>query len=349
MLETPQGNLVESAAIARFLGRQGDSRLSGSDAFEQAQVDQFVDITNTQIWPHTFVIGKAIFGWAPVETEAFNNASKDLKAAIITINAHLQGKTYLVGEKLTVADLVLTFGLLLPFQVALDAGFRKSVAPNVAALVERVLALPEVRARLGHVRLCAKALKPVAPPKKEEKKEEKKAVVQAAPAEPKKKDVDPLDELPPSKLVLPDFKTYFVNLADKRGEGMKHFFDNYDPEGYSLYYAKYDKAEGEGTVLYQFSNLMGGFLQRLDDFRKHCFAMMAITGDEPNLDIESVWLFRGKGIPPRMDEHPQWEYYQPRELNVNNEADRQLITDFWSAKADDVINGRKVQQCKLHK
>lgn len=220
----------------------------------------------------------------------------------MTLNTHLQGKTYLVGEKLTVADLVLTFGLLIPFQTSLDAGFRKSVAPNVAALVERVLALPEVVARLGNVRLCAKALKAVAPPKKEEKEEKKVAPV--AVQEPKKKETDPLDELPASKLVLPDFKTYFVNLPDKKGEGMKHFFENYDKEGYSLYYAKYEKAEGEGTVLYQFANLMNGFLQRLDHFRKHTFSMMAITGDEPNLDIESVWLFRGKGIPPAMDEHP---------------------------------------------
>lgn len=78
---------------------------------------------------------------------------------------------------------------------------------------------------------------------------------------------------------------------------MKHFFENYDPEGYSIFYAKYDKYQGEGEVLYQTSNLMNGFLQRIDYFRKHAFAVMAILGDEPDLDIESVWLFRGKGLP----------------------------------------------------
>lgn len=267
----------------------------------------------------------------------------------MTLNTHLQGKTYLVAERVTVADIVVAFGLLLPFQVALDGGFRKSVAPNVSAWLERVLALPEVVSRIGHARLAQKALKPVAPPKKEEKKEQKKVEQPKEEVEVKKKDVDPLDELPPSKFVLPDFKTYFVNLADKKGEGMKHFFENYDAEGYSLYYAKYDKAEGEGTVLYQFANLMNGFLQRLDHFRKHCFSMMAITGDEPSLDIESVWLFRGKGIPAAMNEHPQWEYYQTRELNINNEADRQLIADFWTCKTDDVVQGKKIQNCKMHK
>ena len=294
----------------------------------------------------------AIFGWSVVETEAYNTAVKDLKAHIITLNSHLQGKTYLVGERLTIADLVVAFTLITAFQTALDGGFRKSVAPNVAAWMDRVLSTPEVVSRIGHVKLCQKVLKPVAPPKKEEPKKEVKPVAKADGEEEEakpKKQVDPLDALPPSKLDLPVFKTYFVNLADKRGEGMKHFFDLYDSEGYSLYYAKYDKAEGEGAVTYQFANLLNGFLQRLDDFRRHCFGSVIMTGDEPDLDIESVWLFRGKGIPPRMDEHPQWEYFKSRVLDENNEADRQLITDFWSAKAGDVVNGKKAQIVKLHK
>lgn len=191
--------------------------------------------------------------------------------------------------------------LILPFQVVLDGGFRKSVAPNVTAWLERFIALPEVVKRLGHVKFAAKPQKAVAPPKKEEVK---KPAAQAAKKEtadeaPMKKETDPLDELPPSKFDLPAFKTYFVNLPNeqKKTEGMDKFFEDYDPEGYSLYYAKYDKYEGEGVVLYQTSNLMNGFLQRIDSFRRHTFAMMAIVGEVPNLDIESVWLFRGKGIP----------------------------------------------------
>jgi len=86
---------------------------------------------------------------------------------------------------------------------------------------------------------------------------------------------------------------------------MNHFFANYDKAGYSIYYAKYEKYEGEGVVLYQTSNLMNGFLQRIDEkFRRHTMATMMIVGEEPNLDIESVWLFRGQGIPIQMQEHP---------------------------------------------
>jgi Elongation factor 1 gamma, conserved domain len=96
---------------------------------------------------------------------------------------------------------------------------------------------------------------------------------------------------------LYNFKTFFVNNKDKRGEGMQFFFDNYDKAGYCIYFIHYEKYEGEGTVLYQTANGMNGFLQRVDHFRKHTFAMHAILGEEPNLEIMGVWLFRGHGVP----------------------------------------------------
>jgi len=87
-----------------------------------------------------------------------------------------------------------------------------------------------------------------------------------------------------------------------------------------------------------------------DKFRNHCFSMLAILGEEPNLEIEGVWLFRGKTVPQEMLDHPQFEYYQRRELDVNNEADRKLISEFWSAKAEVTkANGHIVQECKMFK
>jgi elongation factor 1-gamma len=232
--------------------------------------------------------------------------------------------------------------------------------PLVSAWLEGLAKLPEFVGRIGNVKFTQKPLKPVLAEKKKEE-------VKAAPAKPAPKPAaaddddevekkpagkNPLDLLPPSKFVLPEFKTYFVNLGDKKAtEGMDHFFKNYDPEGYSLYFVHYDKYEGEGVLLYQTSNLMNGFLQRMDDkFRNYTFSMLAILGDEPNLEIEGVWLFRGKGVPQEMLDHPQFEYYQRRELDIKKEEDRKLISDFWCAKAEvTTANGHKVQECKMFK
>ena len=325
-LETAEGYLVESAAIARYIARIGAGNLHGATSLEQAQVDQWIDITHSTLEAPEMTIMKATFGWAVVETDAYNTAVKDIKDHLKMVNTHLQGKDYLVAGRLTVADVVVALALIPVYQVALDMGFRKAM-PNVTAWLEKFVKLPEVVSRLGNVKFCAKIVKPVAPPKKEEKKEEKKVAAKPKKEddeghEEKKKEKNPLDNLPPSKFVLPDFKNIFVNSKDKKGEGMKLFWDCYDPEGYCLYFAHYEKYEGEGVVLYQTSNLMNGFLQRLDSFRNHVYATMCILGEEPNLEIESVWMFRGKGIPQEMIDHPQWEYYTKRELDITKEEDR---------------------------
>lgn len=347
-LETEEGVIFESAAIARYIARKAGSGLNGANEFEAGQIDQFIDFTNTSLFPHAMNIYRATFGWAPVDAEVYNDAVKLYKENLRTLNTHLQGKDFLVGSNLTVADVVVALHLVIPMQVALDPGFRKAM-PNVTAWFEKFIKLPQVVKRIGAIKLAQKTIKPILAAKDEKKAAPKQEAKKEDTPAPAKKEENPLDVLPPSPFDLFNFKTFFVNVPDRRGEGMKHFFENYDKEGYSIYHLHYDKYEGEGQVQYQFSNLLNGFLQRIDHFRKHAFAMHLMLGTEPNLEIEGVWLFRGKGIPQEMKDHPQFEYHTVRELNVDNEADRKTITDFWAAKVGDTINGQPVVEAKLHK
>jgi len=170
----------------------------------------------------------------------------------------------LVGNRLTVADIFVAVVLLLAFQTTLDAGFRKAM-PNVANWVERVVKLPQVVAQMGNVKFCAKAIKPTlteAPKKEQPKPQAKKETGKEEEDEdkPKKKEENPLDKLPPTTFNLYDFKTFFVNVPDKKGEGMKRFMEEYDREGYSVWFLDYEMYEGEGKVLYQTANLLNGFL-----------------------------------------------------------------------------------------
>jgi len=51
-LETPEGHLFESAAIARYLGRKNpSSKFAGSNEHEAALIDQWIDFTNTNVQP----------------------------------------------------------------------------------------------------------------------------------------------------------------------------------------------------------------------------------------------------------------------------------------------------------
>jgi elongation factor 1-gamma len=259
-LETEQGVLFESAAIARYIARKNTGAgLLGSNEHEASQVDQWIDFVNTALAPHNMIVYRATFGWVPVEAEVYNEALKTIKENLRVLNTHLQGKEYLVGGNVTVADIVVGIHLTIPFQIALDPGFRKAM-PNVTAFFEKFVKYPQVIKRLGNVKACQKTIKPQLPPKEEKKaaapkKEEKKDDAPAV-----MKETNPLDVLPPSKFDLYNFKTLFVNSPDRRGEGMKFFFENYDTEGYSIYFLHYDKYEGEGTVIYQFANLLNGFL-----------------------------------------------------------------------------------------
>lgn len=356
VLETPEGNLVESATIARYIASQGQGNLGGATPFETALVNQWIDFSHTTLFPHLYPLIKAAFGHGDlIQESVYKHELQEFKSAIQLLNTHLQGKTHLVANRVTIADIAVAVQLIPIFQTILDGGFRKAMA-NVSSWLDNLVKLPEVVKRMGHVKFAAKAIKVnfAAPPKKEEAPKPvavaKKADDEEGEGE-KKSGKNPLDSLPPSSFVLPDFKSFFVNLGDKKAtEGMARFFETYDPQGYTIYFVHYDKYEGEGVVLYQTSNLMNGFLQRMDDkFRHHVFSMTAILGEEPNLEIQGVWLFRGKGVPQEMLDHPQFEYYKRRELDVTKDEDKKLISEFWCAKEGSTANGMKVQECQYFK
>jgi len=298
MLETPEGNISETIAIAKYLAH-GHATLLGANAVEQAQVDQWLFYAISTALPPQFPAIMAIHGWSDqITSEAFTASTSATKAVCKTINGALTAD-FLTGANVTVADVVLASFFIVSMSTTLDGGFRKAM-PKFAAWFARVTALPEFVAVAGHIKPCAKALKPVlkAAEKKEVKKEapKPKADDDEEPAE-KKKEVNPLDALPPSSFDLFNFKTFFVNHKDKKGEAIDEMLKIFDPEGFSFYYLQYEKFGNEGQVLFKTTNLCKGFLQRFDSFRKHAFARHCVIGEEPNLEIEGVWLWRGQGIP----------------------------------------------------
>lgn len=105
-----------------------------------------------------------------------------------------------------------------------------------------------------------------------------------------------LDMLPPTNFVLDEFKKEFMNSKDK-AEVMKGFWKKYDVEGYSLWHIHYQKCGNQGKMLFKTSNLKTLFLQKLEKLRKYAFAVHGVYGTEPDLEVEGVWMWRGKDIP----------------------------------------------------
>jgi len=159
-LETPEGTFCESAAIARYIGRiKPHTNLVGSNNFESAVVDQWIDFNQGTVGPNLATTMLATYGWMPVEKEKYDNAVKALKSACTTLNVYLQGKEWLVGKHVTVADVVLGVSIVNAFQSVLDGGFRKAMA-SLTSWVDRFIALPEFVSIMGKVKFCAKVFPP---------------------------------------------------------------------------------------------------------------------------------------------------------------------------------------------
>jgi hypothetical protein len=93
------------------------------------------------------------------DAKTFTDLVNKVKAGAIDVNVALKGKTTLVGDKVTIADLVCAWTLMPAFQMVLDAGFRKGKA-DVAAWFESITQQAEFLKSAGNIKACAKAMKP---------------------------------------------------------------------------------------------------------------------------------------------------------------------------------------------
>jgi elongation factor 1-gamma len=159
----------------------------------------------------------------------------------------------------------------------------------------------------------------------------------------KKKNV--LDSLPPSKFVMDDWKRFYSN--NDSAKSMAYLWENYDPTGYSIWFAEY-KYNNELEKIFMTLNLLGGFIQRLDKLRKYGFGSLCIFGaNEPPFEIGCCWLFRGTEIPAEMKECDDAEHYNWKKADTNDSATRQLINDYFTWEGS--FGGKKFNQGKIFK
>ena len=153
------------------------------------------------------------------------NAISSLKRALEALNAHLAHNTYLVGHSVTLADIITTSNLYIGFAKLLVKSFT-SEFPHVERYFWTLVNQPNFRKILGQVKQTEamppipSAKKPAQQPKesKPKTKDEPKKVAKSEPEKPeveeeapKPKPKNPLDLLPPSKMILDDWKRLYSN------------------------------------------------------------------------------------------------------------------------------------------
>jgi len=153
-LETADGCIWESNAIARYVARQGDSKLFGTNDLEAGQVEQWMDWVRGDLELAGAVWLYPIYGLFPNNPLATEKAKEDIKKQMILLDNHLATRSYLVGERISLADIVVACTLIPLYSNVFDVDYR-SAFENANRWFDNVVNQPNFKNVQGEVTLAS--------------------------------------------------------------------------------------------------------------------------------------------------------------------------------------------------
>lgn len=364
VLQTKSGAIFESNAIARFLAKiRRDTGLMGNGSIiEEAAVDSWIDFSANNLELPACVWWYPTAGYMPFQKAAYDKSKADLAAGFAILNTHLDDKTYLVNDQITLADITVASALVYPMKLVCDKAYVKPF-PNLVRWFNTCVNQPEFKAVIGTVQMCKKETvaagqeAPKAEKKGGDKKKkggDKKKEKDAAPAPaPVKKAEHPykiMDKETPSKFSMDAWKKTYSNGRDY-AETMKKFWELFDIEGWSLWEQNYNFNE-ENKRAFMTANAVTGFQQRSDEVRKWAFGVMDVVGtEETSLEITGVWLLRGDTVDHLKNANDDANWYSWKMLAgpgtaLTDEA-KATVADYWCS--EDELGGKPIQDSKVFK
>lgn len=297
---------------------------------------------------------------------SYAKAKIDLGNALKIMEDYLLTRTYLVGDSITLADIMVASTLLYPFKLVADKTYLKPYG-NVQRWFNTCVNQPEFTSVVGKVQLCKKeALAPgqaqaAAATKSGDKKQagdkqKEAAKKQEAPAEtpaPEKKAEHPykiMDKDSPSAFSMDAWKKTYSN-AKTYEEAMDVFWKTFDPEGWSLWLQTYNYND-ENKRIFMTANAVGGFQQRTDEIRRWAFGVMDVLGtEETTLEIKGVWLLRGDTVEHMVNANDDanwytWTKLAGKGLPPTEEAKAQVAA-YWCSENE--LEGKPIQDSKVFK
>lgn len=374
--ETANGHyLSESNAIAFFLSNE--SLRGGKCPFAQAQVQQWLSFADNEIVPASCALVFPLLGIMPMQKGS--SAREEVNTFMEILDKKLLNCTFLVGERLTLADIVVFCSLLHLYQHVFDPSFRQKSYINVTRWFGTILNQKQVQAVIRNYVWCEKALvydpkkygeylsksgggkggqqksaKEQQPKAQNDQQQPKKAAnkegdldptEEALAAEPKSN--DPFKALPKSTFDFDAFKRFYSN--EEETKSIAYFWEHFDPVNCSIWFGEY-KYNDELTKTFMSCNLISGMFQRLDKMRKESFSSVCLFGEDNNSTISGVWVWRGQGLAFELS--PDWgmdyDVYAWRKLDPAAEETKKLVEQYFSWVGTDK-DGRKFNQGKIFK
>ncbi|KAF2757123.1 eEF1-gamma domain-containing protein [Pseudovirgaria hyperparasitica] len=328
--------LTEAIAIAVYLTSQNEkTSLLGKTKQDYASILRWMSFANTEVLPPLGGWFRPLIGKDPYNKKNVEDAQKRANTAIKTLDDHFLVNTYLVGERVTLADLFTVGTVSRGFQNVFDKKWRAEY-PNFTRWYETLINQPILSSVIEQTDFIEEAVK-YTPPKKEPapKKE-------AAAPKPKAKEVEeeedepapapkpkhPLDLLPRPTFVLDEWKRQYSN-NDTREVALPWFWENCNFEEYSLWKVDY-KYNNELSHVFMSSNLIGGTFTRLEASRKHIFGAASVYGEKGDSLIKGAFVVRGQDYLPAFDVGPDYESYEFVKLDPTNAEDKEYVNDQWA-------------------
>ena len=348
-METASGaTLYESNAMAYYVAAANKAELvGGSDVLQAALVQQYMGVADNEVTRTLSGWIYPLLGYAPFDASAVKAAIIEAHKVFTVLDKILMPRTYLVGERITLADIVMCCALLPAFKLVLDSTERSKYI-NLTRWFCTLIAQPEFVAVIGEFELCSEAMvEPVkkaetivATPAKAVVDESEEAPVLAAP-----KPKNPLDLLPASSFNLEDWKRFYSN-NETRPTAIDYFWKNFDRNGFSIWWVNY-RYNDELSKIFMTCNLVTGLFARMDHMRKYTFGSFLIFGDDDNNEISGALVFRGQEIPPEIMAVGDYESYEWTRMDLDDPKQVELFNDYLAWDGD--LNGKVVNQGKTFK
>lgn len=298
---------------------------------------------NTEVAPKLGAWVALLNGTKPYNKKTVDDTAKEVAAAIDAAEEHLTHHTYLVGERITLADLFSAGLLYRGFQNFFDKQWRQQ-HPAVTRWYETIVNQPIYSAVAEKLPfLDTPALTNVAPKKAEAPKAAPKPAAAPKAEEPEEeaaapKAKHPLESLPKASLPLDEWKRQYSN--SETPDALKWFWENVKFDEYSLWKVAY-KYNDELTLTFMSNNLIGGFNNRLEGSRKYLFGCASVFGANNDSVIEGAFVIRGQDYLPVFDVAPDYESYEFIKLDPSNPEDRAYVESQWSWDKPVTVNGKE--------
>ncbi|KAJ2394036.1 translation elongation factor activity protein, partial [Coemansia sp. RSA 2603] len=120
-------SLTDSSAIAYYVASKGGDKspLLGHTPEETAEILQFILFAESDFMPAVLGTLAPLLGFMPLVKPAHQQAEQQFARFLGVLNTLLVDRTFLVGERLTVADVVVACDLIMTYKLYLEEADRK--------------------------------------------------------------------------------------------------------------------------------------------------------------------------------------------------------------------------------